>query len=313
MIQFQETLQEVKPLEGWLPEFFNFWRSVTSDKEILSVVKGLTLNTCGKASHTTPRQLNMSKEMKQSTNRKIKQLLQDACIEQIPEIDTSGFESNIFVVPKHDGGYRMILNLKKFNKFLHVKKFKMDQIHDLLNLVKPRDYAVSLDIKSAFAHVSIHKHFRKFLQFRWKRKFYRYKVMPNGLAIAPQVFTRLTRPLVAIARMRGVKLIIYIDDIVIVARTLQECLQHRDLVVYLLENAGFLINWKKSCTNPYHSFHALGFAIDTQNMTIKLTNPKVSKCAQLLANVLKMHKISLRLFAKVIGTCIATFTAFPDG
>ena len=57
--------------------------------------------------------------------------------------------------------------------------------------------------------------------------------MPNGLAIAPRVFTRLTRPLVAIARMRGVKLIIYIDDIVIVARKFQECLQQRDLILYL--------------------------------------------------------------------------------
>ena len=264
----------MKPLGGRLPEFFNFWRSVTSDKEILSVVKGLTFNTCGKASHRTPRQLNMSTEMKHFTDRKIKQLLKEDCIEQISKIDTSGFESNIFVVPKHDGGFHLILNLKKFNKFLHVKKFKMDQIQDLLNLIKPGDYAVSLDIKSAFDHVSIHKHFRKFLQFRWRNKIYRYKVMPNGLAIAPRVFTRLTRPLIAIARMRGVKLIIYIDDIVIVARTFEECLQHRDIVLYLLENAGFLINWKKSCTNPSHCFNALGFAINTKNMSIKLTESK---------------------------------------
>ena len=37
------------------------------------------------------------------------------------------FFSNIFIRPKQDGKYRMILNLKPFNKYLQYHHFKMDK------------------------------------------------------------------------------------------------------------------------------------------------------------------------------------------
>ena len=49
----------------------------------------------------------------------------------------------------------MILNLKELNKMLPLKHFKMDQVHDLLRLIKEGGYAASCDIKMAFNMVNV--------------------------------------------------------------------------------------------------------------------------------------------------------------
>ena len=40
------------------------------------------------------------------------------------------FISNAFLCPKKDGGFRMILNLKKFNEYVQYQHFKMEALFD---------------------------------------------------------------------------------------------------------------------------------------------------------------------------------------
>ena len=47
---------------------------------------------------------------------------------QIPE----GFYSTYFLVPKKTGDLRPILNLKPFNKFVHVPTFKMETLQNVI-------------------------------------------------------------------------------------------------------------------------------------------------------------------------------------
>ena len=45
--------------------------------------------------------------------------------------------SPIFATEKSDGGYRLILNLKKHNRLAEYKKFKMETISTILCLIRP--------------------------------------------------------------------------------------------------------------------------------------------------------------------------------
>ena len=56
-----------------------------------------------------------------------------------------------------DGGYRLILNLKKLNKKLEYKKIKMETIGTIVQLVKPGIFMSKLDIKDGYFSIPIYE------------------------------------------------------------------------------------------------------------------------------------------------------------
>ena len=52
----------------------------------------------------------------------------------------------LFIRDKKYGNKRMILNLKKFNKFFYYKHFKMESIKNFINLIKPNVYMASISL-----------------------------------------------------------------------------------------------------------------------------------------------------------------------
>ena len=81
-----------------------------------------------------------------------------------------GFISNIFIRPKKDGGFRMILNLKPLNKFVDYHHFKMDTFRTALKLIRPACLMASVDLKDAYYSIPIAEEDRKLLMFQWKGK-----------------------------------------------------------------------------------------------------------------------------------------------
>ena len=55
--------------------------------------------------------------------KEVDELLAKGAIE--PSSGGAGFYSRLFMVPKHTGGLRPILNLKHFNHSMHIPSFKM--------------------------------------------------------------------------------------------------------------------------------------------------------------------------------------------
>ena len=68
----------------------------------------------------------------------VEELLQKGAIEETQ--GTSGFFSQIFLVPKKDGGWRPVINLKSLNRFISVKHFKMETILSLRGTLREGDF-----------------------------------------------------------------------------------------------------------------------------------------------------------------------------
>ena len=51
----------------------------------------------------------------------------------------------------------MILNLKRLNKFVYYKHFKMEYLQNVLKLIRPEVYMASIDLKDAFYSITAHK------------------------------------------------------------------------------------------------------------------------------------------------------------
>ena len=70
-----------------------------------------------------------------------------------------------------------------------------------------------------------------------------------GLGPAPRLFKKLIKAPVSIFRKLYIKIIVYLDDFLILGKTLEETILSRD-TIYLLQNLGFVINLKKSVVHP---------------------------------------------------------------
>ena len=59
----------------------------------------------------------------------------------------------------------MILNLKRLNKFVDYKHFKMESLQNVLYLIRQGVYMASIDLKDAFYSAPVHKNHQDYLTF----------------------------------------------------------------------------------------------------------------------------------------------------
>ena len=141
-------------------------------------------------------------------------------------LDSDGFFSPVFIVPKKDGGWRPIINLKALNQFLRTQHFKMENIYTLRDILKQGDYMGKIDLKDAYFSVKIFPDHKKFLRFRWRGVAYQYKALPFGFATAPRVFSKIMQEAMKILREKSIRLIQYLDDILILASSPDQLRKH---------------------------------------------------------------------------------------
>ena len=72
--------------------------------------------------------------------------------------------------------------------------------------------------------------------------FYNFVCLCFGLGPAPEVFTELLKILIALLRRINIPVILYLEDILLMVRTLQEITTTRDVLMVLLQTLGFFIN-----------------------------------------------------------------------
>ena len=154
---------------------------------------------------------------------------------------------------------RPVINLKNLNGIVDYQHFKMEDISTLKDLIQPNDWMMKLDLKDAYFFVPIHKDHRKYFRFQWINSIKEFSCLPFTYGPAPRRFTKLFRPVLALLRKMGMRLVIYIDDIIILNQSCTALLQDRDSVIFLLQCLRFVINWTKYQLEPTQSLEYLGF------------------------------------------------------
>ena len=72
-----------------------------------------------------------------------------------------------------------------------------------------------MDLKDAYLTVPIQNSQKKYLRFKWNGRIFQFKCMAFGLAPAPRIFTKLLKVVVAFLRKKGIRLVVYLDDFLI--------------------------------------------------------------------------------------------------
>ena len=108
----------------------------------------------------------------------------------------------------------------------------------------------SVDLKDAYYSIPITEEDRKLLVLQWKRKYYQFTCLHNGLSSAPRIFTKILKPVCALLRSIDHTCMGRIDDSLLVGQSFNSC--HRNIAdtVSLFTNLGFTIHPVKSVLQP---------------------------------------------------------------
>ena len=87
----------------------------------------------------------------------------------------------------------------------------------------------------------------------------------------PSDFHKTSEDSNALLTRINVRKIIFLGDMLVMVQTLKEISQAKETLIFLLQNLGFVINFKKSQLTP----EFLGLVINSVNMTLALPQEKV--------------------------------------
>ncbi|KAK3094975.1 hypothetical protein FSP39_008608 [Pinctada imbricata] len=289
------------PVGGRLANFTMNWEILTQDEVILDAIKGYKIEFVQNPLKFCQNQEN--KENMKLVENEIQDLLDKNAVElvEFPIIHNQVL-SNIFIRQKKDGGLRPIFNLKGLNKHIQYHHFKMEGFLTVKNLIQKGDYMVKVDLKDAYLSILIHEDHRKYLRFlNSEGQTLQFRSLPFGLASGPRLFTKIMKPLVAFLRRIGIRLVIYLDDILIMNQSQDALQRDRDSLIWILQNLGFVINWKKSQLTPTQNLEFLGFLIDSVMMKVTLPENKIHKILDKCNQALNKREITIQELSSLVG------------
>jgi hypothetical protein len=157
-----------RPVGGRLAHFNRNWKQISSDQWILDAVLGYKMEFQGypqqRGIHPV---IRLDAQKAQALTKEVKDLAAKEAIRKAPP-SREGFTSPLFLVPKSDGSWRPVINLKALNKFVITWHFKMESVRTVKGIIQKKDWMIKLDMKDAYLSVPIHPAHQKLLKFQWQ-------------------------------------------------------------------------------------------------------------------------------------------------
>ncbi|GBG68839.1 hypothetical protein CBR_g3533 [Chara braunii] len=171
----------------------------------------------------------------------------------------------LFVPKKKEGNLRMCIDYRGLNAITVKNREPLPRIDDLLDRVQGCRYFSKIDLKSGYHQIAIRPEDQHKTAFQTRYDLYEFVVMPFGLCNAPGTFQHAMNRIFHDYLDKFV--IVYLDDILIFSKTVEEHVAHLDKVLSLLQQHKFKIN--DECEAAFrHLKHAL-----THYEVLKLPDP----------------------------------------
>jgi hypothetical protein len=282
------------------------WRDITDDQVIINnILYGIEFNLSQAIEERPPHERHYASEVEKKLDEAIADMDEVGVIHWLSEeeacVPGAVFSDFVAVAKKGTSKIRPAFNLRYVNESQQKRHFKMEGLQDLKDMLQQGDWMAKLDIKNAFWHMRVHPRWRHLLRFHWKRRWGEFVGVPFGICWAPREFTKLMKVPIAYLRLQGVSVIIYLDDILIIARSQDTCKHSLDMTIRLLEELGFEINYEKSLLTPVQEIEWIGFVIDSVRMVISVPQQKLSAVCSLAESILVRELISRRELASFLG------------
>ena len=148
------------PVGGRLRSFRRDWQTNKCSSNMLKIItNGYVLSFFSKPNLVRfPLILSeyKARQKDQALASCIQSLRSKNAIERVENLKSLGFYSRLFLVPKPHQRWRPVIDLSRFNTFLHIEKFKMETAEYIRTSVIPGEWVSSIDLSDAYLHIPIH-------------------------------------------------------------------------------------------------------------------------------------------------------------
>jgi hypothetical protein len=139
----------------------------------------------------------------------------------VPEFD-SNYCSPVLLVKKKNGVQRRCIDYRKLNT-MTIKINHLLRIDDQIDRLQGGTYFTTLDLKAGYHQIPLPENSKKNMSFVTPAGQYEYDRVPFGLTKASRIFQRFMNRVLQPAREIAA---IYLDDILLHAKTVDDALQN---------------------------------------------------------------------------------------
>ena len=180
-----------------------------------------------------------------SLRAKMDQLVQEMLSQGVIEQSKSPWASPVVLVSKKDGGLRFCIDYRQLNRVTKLDEFPLPRIDDTLDLLAGAKFFTTLDLASGYWQVAMDSKDQEKTAFMTYSGLYEFKKMPFGLVNAPATFQRLMEVVLSGLAREGC--LVYLDDVLVMGKTMAENNKNLRLVLDRLRAAGLRLKPKKCC------------------------------------------------------------------
>lgn len=161
---------------------------------------------------------------KAEIHQQISNLLSNSLIEP----STSCYNSPIILVPKKSPTnikkWRMCIDYRAVNKRLLSDRFPLPRIDSILDGLGRAQFFSVIDLYNGFHQVPLAEESRDITAFSADHGSYQWKVLPFGLSVSPNSFTRMMT--LAFSGLPSDQAFIYMDDIIVIGKSIKNHVEH---------------------------------------------------------------------------------------
>ena len=286
---------------GRLAHFAEKWEEITDNKWVLSIVQNGFRIPFIKIPPLSSVPIRMSQSSSPFLREEIENLLNKRAVERVQNPETPGFYSRIFLVPKKNGKFRLILDLSLLNCYIEKQAFKMETVKSVRQAMRLNDWAVSIDLTDAYLHVPIHRQSRKYLRFVHEDQVYHFSALPFGISLSPLIFSKLMDVIAAFLRQRAISVFPYLDDWLIKNLIHNRLITQTKICIQTIQSLGFLPNLKKSDLFPAQKFTFIGMEFLTQQNLVRVPADRVQNLILTIKKIMSAKHVSARTFLSLLG------------
>jgi hypothetical protein len=215
----------------------------------------------GKQVYVPPRTINQT--LISDLRKEIETMQESAVIEP----STSRHNTPLMVLRKPNGKLRVCADLRALNRVCEEFEWEFPRLDVALSRMTAASIFSKIDLTSGFWQLPLHPESRDYTTFRFDGKTWRFTVVPFGWKGAPASFQSTMDMILQHGINKGF-LSVYMDDILVHSRNIDEHVRHLKWTLNQLEKFGFFLNQDK-CVFGVDEVEFLGHIISANGVRPK--------------------------------------------